>query len=408
MTKPTIRATLAVAATLAAAYGCDPYCEPAPDTICTIAGRTTAGFSGDGADARDAELYLPMDMAVGPDGRVYVADWNNHRIRAFAVGGAIETVAGTGLLGDGPLGPAVDAAFNHPTSVLFDLPGRMYIAAWHNSRIRRVDLATGALEDVCGTGGRAYAGDGGPALTAVLDLPAGLAFDPDGNLLVVDQANQVIRRIAGDGMIHRVAGACFVDECAPGATPSACPGTDKFSCTMGEDPTVCMNPCQPAFGGDGGPALEARFSMPFGQSADPAGRIAVALDGTMYLADTRNHRIRRIGTDGIVTTYAGTGTRGASGDGGPATAAELNNPVDLAVADDGTLYLTDTFNSCVRAIDPAGTIRTVAGICGRRGFGGDGGPPDQALLDRPYGLELHGGRLYIADTHNQRVRVIVL
>ena len=205
------------------------------------------------------------------------------------------------------------------SSDLFDLPGRMYIAAWHNSRIRRMDLGTGALEDVCGTGGRAYAGDGGPALAAVLDLPAGLAFDPDGNLLVVDQANQVIRRIAGDGMIHRVAGVCVVDECAPGATPTACPGTDKFSCTMGEDPSVCMNPCQPAFGGDGGPALEARFSMPFGQSADPAGRIAVALDGTMYLADTRNHRIRRIGTDGIVTTYAGTGARGASGDGGGIT-----------------------------------------------------------------------------------------
>src|SRR5690606_36211308 len=133
----------------------------------------------------------------------------------------------------------------------------------------------------------------------------------EGNLIVVDQANQVVRRLNTDGTIARIAGQCIVvDGCPEGGTPTQCPGTDKWSCDM----ELCGRPCQPAYGGDGGPALEARFAMPFGQSADPAGRVALDADGNIYLADTRNHRIRRIGTDGIVTTVAGTGEAGFAGD----------------------------------------------------------------------------------------------
>jgi sugar lactone lactonase YvrE len=399
--------TLTLASTILTLGACAP-CDPDGGVICTAVGLGTAGFSGDGADALSAELYQPMDMTVGPDGRLFVVDWNNHRIRVVGHDNVIETIAGNGRLGDGPTGPALQAAFNHPTNLAFDARGRMYIAAWHNSRIRRLDLSTGMLDHVCGTGGRSYSGDGGPAETAVLDLPAGIAFDADGNLIVVDQANQVLRQIDLEGNITRIAGQCVVDTCEEGQTPTQCPDSDKYSCTMETDDTACMRPCQRGFAGDGGPALEARFAMPFGQEADPAGRVAIDTEGNIFMADTHNHRIRRIDTDGIVTTVAGTGERGFSGDGGPASAAQLNNPVDLAFGDDGTLYVADTFNSCVRAIDPAGAIRTVAGVCGTRGYGGDGGPAERALLDWPYGIHVAGDRLYIADTINHRIRVVGL
>lgn len=396
---------LVTSASLTALAGCNNYCEPSQGVLCTIAGTGKAGFAGDGADARAAQLYQPMDVTVGPDGRVFVVDWNNHRIRAVDDDHIIETVAGTGDLGDGPPGPALEADFNHPTNVEFDRQGRMWVAAWHNSRIRVVDLVTGILEDVCGTGARAYVGDGGPADVAALDLPAGIAFDLDGNIIVVDQANQVLRRINADHTIERIAGMCIVvNGCAEGGTPTQCPGTDKFSCDM----EMCANPCEPAYGGDGGDALQARFAMPFGQSADPAGRVVVDPEGTILFADTRNHRIRRIGTDGIVTTIAGTGEPGYAGDGGPATEARLNNPVDLDLGADGTLYVADTFNSCIRAIGTDGVIRTVAGVCGERGDGADGQPAEETELDWPYGIDVDGNRLYIADTMNSRIRVLEL
>jgi adhesin/invasin len=390
----------------AASMGCSDVCEPSEGTLCTVVGTGEAGFSGDGADARTAELYQPMDVTVGPDGRVFVVDWNNHRIRVVDDDHVITTVAGTGDLGDGPVGPALEADFNHPTSVTFDGEGRMWIAAWHNSRIRRIDLEGGVMDDVCGTGARAYAGDGGPAGVAVLDLPAGIVFDADQNLIVVDQANQVLRRInADDGTIERIAGQCVVvDGCPAGGTPTQCPGSDKLSCDM----EMCARPCAGAFGGDGGDAMEARFSMPFGQSADPAGRVALDVDGNLFLADTRNHRIRRIGTDGVVTTIAGDGERGSTGDGVPATEARLDNPVDLDFGPDGTLYIADTFNSCIRAVGTDGIIRTVAGVCGQRGDASDGEAADEGLLDRPSGLDVDGELLYIADTLNHRIRVVGL
>ncbi|WP_157069827.1 hypothetical protein [Sandaracinus amylolyticus] len=405
------------ACALLAMTACEPEtpaaCEPAPGTICTIVGTGRAGLAGDDGLAREAELYLPMDSTIGPNGDLYVVDWNNHRIRVVSdplETSVIETCAGSGRLGDGPPGPVLEADFNHPTDIVFDGSGHMWIAAWHNSRVRMVDLETDTLSDVAGTGGRNYFGDGGPASSAVLDLPAGLDFDAAGNLYFVDQANQVIRRITTTGTIERVAGMCVTNECADGETPVACPGgSGRTHC--GADVSACDLPCARAYGGDGGPALEARFAMPFGQSAEPSGRIAIAGDGTIYFADSHNHRVRVISPDGMIDTLAGTGTRGYAGDGGPASAAQLDNPVDVELSEDErTLYLTDTFNHCVRAIDlDAGTIDGVAGRCGTRGFEGDGGDPREALLDRPYGIEIdHAtGNLYVTDTHNHRVRVIV-
>jgi hypothetical protein len=151
------------------------------------------------------------------------------------------------------------------------------------------------------------------------------------------------------------------------------------------------------------------MGQPFGQSADPAGRIALDRAGNIYFADTANHIIRKLDTAGIVHRIAGTPMQsGYAGDGGFALQAKLFNPVDLALADDGTLYVADVYNHCVRAIGPDQTITTVAGICGESGYSGDGGPPAEALLKRPYGIELAGGVLYIADTGNHAIRSIKL
>lgn len=385
--------------------GLDPCAEPG--TICTYVGSGISGFNGDGHPALETELYLPQDLTFGPDKAPYILDWNNHRIRTLGADGTIRTVAGTGMLGDGPEGPALQADFNHPTDIVFDSQGRMVVAAWHNSKIKRVDLKTGILEDIAGKGSRAYSGDDGPAKTAELDLPASIAYDTAGNLFIMDQANQVIRKLDTAGNISLFAGNCRVGTCAPGQEPRPCPNSNKFTCELESDPNACTKPCVGAFAGDGGPASQMLISQPFGQAADPAGRLAFDKAGNLFFADTRNQRIRKIDTSGRVSTVVGTGKAGHSIDTGPGVQAQLNNPTDVAVTAEGTLLIADTFNSCIRELDAEGMIRTVAGVCGQRGFSGDKGPASEALLDRPYGIALdHEGNLYIADTYNHRFRVV--
>jgi len=423
----TSRAWVLLAATLGACGGgggggddAPPPCDPdAPNTICTIAGNGDQGFDGDGGPATAATLYVPQDMAIAPDGNLWIDDFNNYMIRAILPDGTIHVVVGIGEVGDSPvpgttMTPALQASFNH-TSDLFFFNGYLYLASWHNSRIKRVNIATMEVENFAGLGRRTYYdGDEGPALDASLDLPSSVAHDTAGNIVIMDQANQVVRSVDTLGNIHRIVGTCVVEldsPCAVGVLPQPCPNSDKLAC--GDLATECAKPCTPSYGGDNGPALEARLAQPFGQAADPAGRLTYDNQGNLFLADSENNRIRKVDTAGTITTYAGTGTAGYSGDGGPASAAQISRPIDIEVGDDGTLYFTDVGNSCVRKIDPAGIISTVAGHCDpdpaiSHGFAGDGGPPTEALLDRPYGVHIAGNKLYIADSYNNRIRVVNL
>ena len=413
---------LALGAMLAACGGDDETpCDPdAPNTICTVIGSGEQGYDGDGGAATRAALYIPIDTALSPDGELWVLDFNNYLVRAVDHDGIIRTVVGNGVLGDSPATgeercEALDMSANHTTDLFFH-EGYLYLSAWHASWIKRVRLSDMTVENYAGRGRRTlYDGDGGPALGAALDLPSSIALDPrTGNIVIMDQASQVVRMIdSTTGVITRLVGTCVVDlddPCEPGEEPVACPGTNKFAC--GDPEIECVKPCTPGYGGDGGPALEARLAQPYGQAADPAGRVAYDRQGNLLIADTENNRIRRVDTAGIITTIAGTGVAGYSGDDGPATAAQLNRPIDVAVAEDNTVYFTDVDNSCVRKIDPSGTISRVVGQCSPdprdRGFAGDGGPPLEAKLDRPYGLELEGSKLYISDSYNNRVRVVNL
>lgn len=410
---------------LALVVGCaqpPPPCDPdAPNTICTIAGSTlNEGYKGDEGLAIEATTYIPMDSVVTPSGDVWFIDFNNYVIRSVDANGIIHTVLGNGQIGDSPASdglPAVTAlaSFNNHTPTMMIKDGYLYLAAWHESRLKRVRLSDMMLEVFAGRGVRnAYDGDGKSALMAAVDLPSSVASDPAGNITFTDQANQVIRLIDHvDGTVRTIVGSCVIQDatCAmTGAAPVACANSNKLTC--GDPATSCGGPCSQAFAGDSGPALSGRLSMPPGQAADPVGRIAYDHAGNLLIADTGNHRIRKVDPAGTITTIAGIGTAGYGGDGGPAVQAQLNHPVDLAIADDDTIYLSDVFNNCIRKIDPAGIISTVAGTCSAdlldRAFGGDGGPPTAAKMNRPYGIDLVGKKLYVSDSYNNRLRVVNL
>lgn len=359
--------------TLAMLGGC-PLLDPKDSgttkpVITTVVGNGVAGDNGDGLPPLETSLYLVQDATVGPDGLLYFPDWNNHKIRRVK-DGVVETIAGTGELGPADDGYGLDVQFNHPTNIEFDSEGRMIIAAWHNSLVKRMDLTTGFAETIAGTGARSFSGDGGPGRQAALDLPSSVAYVPaTGNILISDQANFRIRVLEPNGTIYTLCGD----------------GT-------------------PEYYGDGGRAENARLNAPKGQSAPPASRITLNPQGEIIIADTGNNVIRMIDNAGFIHTIAGTGVAGYTGDGGPASAATFNQPSDVAVGPDGSIYVADTYNHAVRVIKPDGTIDTFAGT-GVRGFAGDGGPADQAQLDRPYGVGVGpDGTVYIADTHNHRIR----
>jgi RHS repeat-associated protein len=336
--------------------------------ITTFAGNGQAGFNGDGGSATQASLWAPSGVVLDNAGNLYIADSWNDRIRKVDNHGIITTIAGNGQRGySGDGGPAKQASFFGPSSLTIDNSGNLYIADFANHRVRKIDT-NGNIITIAGNGeGGEYVpffGDGGPATQSPLGYINGLALDNAGNLYIADGWYNRIRRVDTNGIITTVA------------------GTGQYG-----------------YSGDGGPANQAQIGGPNGLAVDKAGNI--------FIVDGYNtNRIRKVDTSGIITTYAGNGQEGFSGDGGLATLASINGASGIVIDPSGNLYLSDSWGARIRKVDTSGIITTYAGN-GQEGFSGDGGPAVQANLFWGTYLAVDStGNIYIGDNGNQRVRKV--
>ena len=369
--------------------------------INTVAGSSTVGFSGDGGPANAASLTTPYAVAVDAPGNYYIADLGNNNIRMVNNKAIISTIAGTGAPGfSGDGGSATKAALNQPGGVAVDAAGNIYIADQWNLRIRKI--ASSNINTVAGNGLFSYSGDGGPAAQAELYSPQGVAIDSAGNLYIADSHNGVVRKVAGDGSISTLAGSSLKDprglaiDTAGNVYVSDFHGNVVKKIAPDGTVTTVAGNGSAGFGGDGGAATSAQLNGPFG--------VAVDASGNLYIADFANNRIRQVSPTGGITTVAGSGAQGYFGDGGPATQAGLNGPLGVAVDTAGNLYIADTNNNVIRKLT-GGIIRTIAGT-GVPGFTGDGGPPAQAQIIAPSAIGLDAaGNIYITDG-SLRVRKI--
>ncbi|PZF71893.1 NHL domain-containing protein [Taibaiella soli] len=338
--------------------------------ITTLAGNGNYSYGGDGGLPVNSQLSGPVGVSTDGAGNVYISDQGNKKVRkATHSTNIIDGFAGTGVQGaSGDGGLAVAAQLNLMGGTAVDANGNTYIADWNNHKIRKVDAVTGNISTIAGTGGTGFTGDGGQATAANLYNPNSVAIL--GNFLyIADGSNQVIRQVdLSTGIIGTVAGTGGIG----GLT------------------------------GDGGPATSAKLNTPSGVAVDTAGNI--------YIADYGNHKIRKVSrASGIITTIAGTGTGGFSGDSSLATAAQIKHPRGLAVDINNNLYIADVDNNRVRKIDAiTGKIYTIAGN-GTAGFSGDGGLPKAASLNAPYGVAVDAaGNFYVADQNNNRVRTFLV
>jgi sugar lactone lactonase YvrE len=324
--------------------------ETITGTISTVAGDGKDGYNGDGIKATGAEVD-PYGVAVDSSGNLYIADTGNQRIRMVNPAGVISTVAGNGTAGfSGDGGPATGAMLDEPFGIAVDGSGNLYIADYNNNRIRKV-TPDGLISTVAGTGTEGYNGDGGAATSAELFHPYSVAVDGSGNLYIADSANNRIRKVTPAGAISTVAGN----------------GTAGYS-------------------GDGGDATSAQLWVPLG--------VAVDSNGNLYIADNYNNTIRKVTSAGVISTIS-------------QASVGLINPEGVAVDNlGGLLYVADTNNSRVLVMTPNGQFSTVAGN-GYGAFTGDGGNSANAQLAYPSAVAVDGvGNLYIADTLNYRIRKV--
>lgn len=333
--------------------------------ISTIAGPGDPGAPKGGREsAASAQLIGPYGVAVDRDGTLYIAEFGGHRIRRLTTDGKISTIAGTGSAGRGGEGvPAVSAPLHTPRGIAVDSAGDLYIAESGSNRIRKVTMADGKVHTFAGTGTATYGGEGVSATTAHLHAPFDVAVDGAGDVYIADYGNHRIRKVTADGKITTVAGT------VAGLSP------------------------------DGTLATAAQLKYP--------SAVAVDSEGNFYIADLGNQRVRKVAkADGKIRTVAGTGAATFGGDGVQAASAPLYSPMAVAVDSTGTLYIADTSNHRIRKVSADGTISTLAGT-GAATFGGDGESAASAKLNSPHGLAVDCvDTLYIGDYANNRVRKV--
>ena len=298
-------------------------------------------------------------------GNVYIADSSNHKIRMVTSTGIITTIAGTGVYGtNGDGGAATSAQLYNPRGVSVDISGNVYIADTYNSKIRMV-TSTGIITTIAGMETYGSSGDGGAATSAQLNNPLGVSVDKSGNVYIADHYNHKIRMVNSAGIITTIAGT----------------GVEGSS-------------------GDGGAATSAQLFSPKG--------VCVGISGNVYIADEDNLKIRMVTSTGIITTFAGTGAFGSSGDGGAATSATLYFPFGVSVDISGNVYIADSSNNKIRMVTSTGIITTIAGT-GMQGSSGDGGAATSGQLYYPHGVSVGiSGNVYIADYFNHEIRMVVV
>jgi hypothetical protein len=353
----------------AGAAGCAsaPECEGGPPgTVCPVAGDGETAFNHDGLSAADTAFYLPSEIRRGPDGLLYVMDFNNMRLRRISATGVVSTIAGDGFHAGATEGvSATQSSLENPIDFDFLPDGRVIFVSYHDPRVLMID-SDGTLVKLAGNfqpGVIGNEGDGGPATEAQFLELAGIAAAPDGTIYLADDMAHRIRVIR-NGVVDTLAGTGIA-----------------------------------GYQGDGGPAAIAAINGPSALALDAA--------GTLYFTDALGHVVRKIASDGTIDTVAGTGSRGYAGDDARAIDAQLYGPDGIAVASDGTLYIGDKFNSRVRRIAPDGTITTIGGT-GTRGMSGDGGPARAAQFGYVSRVQLdRNGDLLISDQTNSCIRKIL-
>lgn len=452
-----------------------------PDgTITTFAGTGAVDFNALEGRATEVNLGSPRGMVVDRQGNLIVAEFNTHRIRRITRDGALTTIAGNGEQGvGGDGGPARNAAIEAPFQMALDAAGNLYVTQPLHNVIRRI-AADGTISTVAGTGKPGFNGEAGSARELALNTPLDVAVAPNGDVMIVDSANSRIRRLTPDGRVSTLAGGAGASglhvsqvtvlwprggvrdragnfyvadtghrrilKISPDGIVTVIMGNGAPTGYKGEglkatevgigDPTAGQSHVdglavdaagnvyvpdleqhrvfkvdtngilttvagngEAGFSGDGGKATEASLS-------DGVWNVALDAQGNLYIADGNNHRVRRVDTNGIITTVAGNGSENYSGDGGPAVEAGIPGPDGLFVGADGSIYIGDTTDNRIRKVTPDGKITTIAGT-GEEDFSGDGGPATQAAIFGPENIAVDAaGNVYFADADNDRIRKI--